>query len=111
VAALLVASRHTGPTASGKVAGRRGGNKIRREQFPGHDRAHQFGAVTPAVPLLTNGSILHLKFLPPTAAKPIPMVLMNPRAGWAESLRGNGFTSDRFGVCDVVYPTNISELD
>jgi RNA polymerase sigma factor (sigma-70 family) len=54
---------------------------------------------------------LHLTIVAADSGKPIPMVPIDYR-GWAgEKFKGKSFTSDRFGECDVDYPTNITELE
>ncbi len=53
---------------------------------------------------------LHLSIVAADSGKPIPMVPIEYR-GWAGGkFKGKSFTSDRFGECDVDYPTNITEL-
>ena len=110
VAALLVASRHTGPTASGKVAAGTAATNSGVNNSPATTAPANPVAVTPAVPLLTNGSILHLEIVAADSGKPIPMVPIEFRGWVGGKFDGKWFTSDRFGVCDVVYPTNITEL-
>ena len=54
---------------------------------------------------------LHLKFVTADGGKPIPNMPVEYR-GWAgEKFKGKHFIADRFGECDVDYPTNISELE
>jgi RNA polymerase sigma factor (sigma-70 family) len=58
-----------------------------------------------------DGQILHLQIVTADGGKPIPMVPIDYR-GWAgEKFKGKHFTTDRFGECDVDYPTNITELE
>ncbi|MEI6074500.1 MAG: sigma-70 family RNA polymerase sigma factor [Verrucomicrobiota bacterium] len=58
-----------------------------------------------------DAQILHLQIVTSDGRKPIPMVPIDYR-GWAGGkFKGKKFISDRFGVCDVDYPTNITELE
>ncbi len=58
-----------------------------------------------------DAQILHLKIVTADGGKPVPMVPIDYR-GWADGkFRGKQFTSDRFGNCDVDYPSNITELE
>ena len=60
---------------------------------------------------VTNGSVLHLEIITADTGKPIPMVPIDYR-GWAGGkFEGKQLMSDRFGKCDVVYPTNNTELE
>ncbi|MGA2281739.1 MAG: sigma-70 family RNA polymerase sigma factor [Verrucomicrobiota bacterium] len=110
VAALVVASRHTGPTASGTVAAGVITRNSVADVSPATTAPTNPVAIVPAVPLLTNGSILRLEIVAADSGKPIPMVPIEYR-GWVNGkFEGKWFTSDRFGICDVIYPTNITEL-
>jgi len=54
---------------------------------------------------------LHLTLVTADGGKPIPSAAIEYR-GWAGGqFKGKHFTSDRFGECDVDYPTNITELE
>ena len=111
VAVLMVASRHTGTTASGKVvAGVVATNSV-AEVFPATTTPTNPAAVVPAVPPLTNGSSLRLEIVAADSGKPLPMVPIEYRSWVSGKFEGKQFTSDRFGVCDVVYPTNLTWLE
>ena len=111
VAALMVASRHTVANSSRKVpAGVVATNSV-TEVSSATTAPTNPVVVVPAVPPLTNGSILRLEIVAADSGKPIPMVLIEFRGWVGGTFDGKWFTSDRFGVCDVVYPTNITELE
>ena len=55
--------------------------------------------------------MLHLKIVAADSGKPIPMVPIEYRSWAGGKFKGKSFTSDRFGECDVDYPTNITELE
>lgn len=60
---------------------------------------------------MVDGLVLHLKIVAADSGKPIPMVPIDYR-GWSGSeFNGRQILTDRFGECDVVYPTNIAELE
>jgi RNA polymerase sigma factor (sigma-70 family) len=68
-------------------------------------------AITDIKPNLHDGLVLHLKIVAADSGKPIPMVPVDYR-GWAGSeFKGRQILTDRFGECDVDYPTNITELE
>ncbi|MEJ0088864.1 MAG: sigma-70 family RNA polymerase sigma factor [Limisphaerales bacterium] len=68
-------------------------------------------AIANTSPRMTNGLVLHLEIITADTGKPIPMVPIDYR-GWAGGkFEGKQLVSDRFGKCDVVYPTNITELE
>lgn len=68
-------------------------------------------SVPPKVTNVTNGSVLHLEIITADSGKPIPMVPIDYRGWVGGKFKGMKLISDRFGVCDVVYPTNITELE
>jgi len=62
-------------------------------------------------PRVRDGLNLHLNLVTVDSGKPIPNVPIEYR-GWAGGkFKGKHFTTDRFGECDVDYPTNITELE
>ena len=68
-------------------------------------------AVATAPAKITNGPVLHLQIVAADSGKPVPMVPIDYR-GWAGGkFKGRQIVTDRFGECDVVYPTNITELE
>ena len=108
VAALMVASRHTGANDSGRaMSGLVATNSV-AEFSPATTAPTNPTTVIHAVPPLTNGAVLHLEIVAADSGKPIPMVPIDCR-GLGDGRRT--MTSDRFGICDVVYPTNIAELE
>jgi RNA polymerase sigma factor (sigma-70 family) len=111
VAALMVASRHTGATTSGKVAASAVPTNSVTDISPATAVPTNPVAAVPAVPPLTNGSVLHLEIVAADSGKPIPMVPIDYRGWVGGKFKGRKYTSDRFGVCDVIYPTNITELE
>jgi RNA polymerase sigma factor (sigma-70 family) len=111
VAALMVISRHSGATAPKKMAAGAAATNSAAEVFPATTAPTNAAAVVPAVPRLTNGSVLHLEIVAADSGKPIPMVAIDYRGRANGKFKGKQLTSDRFGVCDVIYPTNISELE
>lgn len=54
--------------------------------------------------------MLHLQIVTADSGKPIPLVPIDYRGWVGGKFTGKQFTSDRFGECDVDYPTNITEL-
>ena len=110
VAALMVATRHTWATVSGKVAADMVATNSVAEVSPATSAPTNLAVVVPAVLRLTNGAVLHLEIVAADSGKPIPMVPIDyDYWGFGDGRRI--MTSDRFGVCDVVYPTNIAELE
>ena len=61
-----------------------------------------------------KGFVLHLKIITADSGKPIPMVPIDYRAELGgvsgNPFQGGPLMSDRFGKCDVVYPTNVVML-
>jgi len=64
-----------------------------------------------AKPKETNGLVLHLAIITADTGKPIPLVPIDYRGWTGRKFKGKKLMSDRFGVCDVVYPTNTTELE
>ncbi|HTQ50272.1 MAG TPA: sigma-70 family RNA polymerase sigma factor, partial [Candidatus Acidoferrales bacterium] len=60
---------------------------------------------------VTNGLVLHLEIVTADTGKPIPMVPIDYRGQAGGNFEVRQIISDRFGKCDVVYPTNIAELE
>ena len=60
---------------------------------------------------VTNGSVLHLEIITADTGKPIPMVPIDYRGWVGDKFDEKKLVSDRFGICDIVYPTNITELE
>ena len=60
---------------------------------------------------VTNGSVLHLEIITADTGKPIPMVPIDYRGWSGDKFEDKKLVSDRFGICDVVYPTNTTELE
>lgn len=58
-----------------------------------------------------DDSILHLKIVAADSGKPIPMVPIDYRGWVGGHFHGKQFVSDRFGECNVDYPSNITELE
>jgi RNA polymerase sigma factor (sigma-70 family) len=55
--------------------------------------------------------MLHLKLVTSDSGKPIPNVPIEYYAWWDNQLDHKTITSNRFGECDVEYPTNTSKLE
>ncbi len=111
VAALVIVSRHDGATTAGTVvAGMLATNPV-ADVSPVTAPTANPAAIVSAVPPLTNGSILRLEIVAADSGKPIPMVPIEYRSWVAGKFEGKQFTSDRFGICNVIYPTNITELE
>ncbi len=71
-------------------------------------------ASTPAQ--LTNGSVLHLQIVAADSGKPVPLVVISlegstPSDWQGEWLQEKKLTANRFGVCDLAYPSNIGQLE
>ena len=58
-----------------------------------------------------DSQLLHLKIVAADSGKPIPMVPIDYRGWTGKKFKGKSFTSDRFGECEVDYPTNMTELE
>ena len=63
----------------------------------------------------TNQSLLHLQIVAADSGKPVPLVLL--QCHWRRDLPGRtwgnstNLVANRFGVCDVDYPSPVSELE
>ena len=70
-------------------------------------------SVIAGVPMkVTNGLVLHLGIVTADTGQPIPMVPIDFWGRADKTFTGRKtLMSDRFGNCDVVYPTNITELE
>ena len=58
-----------------------------------------------------DGMNLHLTITTADGGKPIPSVPIDYRGWSGDRFKGKQFVSDRFGECDVDYPTNITMLE
>ncbi len=58
-----------------------------------------------------DGRVLHLKLVTADSGKPIPNVPIEYYAFLSDNLIHKFITSDRFGECDVEYPTNTVKLE
>ncbi len=59
-----------------------------------------------------DGQVLHLQLVTADSGKPIPNVPLEYWVWWGDNkLKQKEITSDRFGVCDVMYPTNTTKLE
>ena len=107
----MVATRHAGPDASGKAVAVAVPTNS-GVTFFGHDPSEYGASVIASVPTeMTNGLVLHLEIVTADTGKPIPMVPIDFR-GWAdESLMGKNPYIRPLWRCDVIYPTNITELE
>jgi RNA polymerase sigma factor (sigma-70 family) len=109
---IMVASHHASAGPSEKTlavaASTNSGMIVSATNIPVTD----VPVITSVPPRVTNGSILHLEIITADTGQPIPMVPIEFR-GWAggKFLGRKTFMSDRFGICNVLYPTNITELE
>jgi RNA polymerase sigma factor (sigma-70 family) len=106
--AVVVASRRDGAETSGNMVG--------AVAAPTNSTVQNAptvapSAVSPADAPLTNGAVLHLQIVTADSGKPIPTVPIDYRGWVGGKFEGKYLRSDRFGVCDVSYPSNISELE
>jgi hypothetical protein len=58
-----------------------------------------------------HDAVLHLKIVAADSGKPIPMVPIDYRASSGKKLDRQHLVSDRMGELDVIYPTNVTELN
>ena len=59
---------------------------------------------------IPNGLVLHLEIVTADTGQPIPLVPIDYRGWEGKKFTGHHLMSDRFGRCDVIYPTNTTEL-
>jgi protocatechuate 3,4-dioxygenase beta subunit len=60
---------------------------------------------------IRKGSVLHLEIVASSNGKPIPLAPIEYRAWAGEQFEGKELLSDQLGRCDVIYPTNVTELE
>jgi RNA polymerase sigma factor (sigma-70 family) len=58
----------------------------------------------------TNATTLTLKIVTADSGQPIPMVPLDSTVWVKEKWFADGFVSDRFGNCEITYPSNVTEL-
>ena len=58
-----------------------------------------------------DGRVLHLQLVTADSGKPIPNVPIEYWAWWGDKWKHKEITSNRFGECDVMYPTNTTKLE
>ena len=58
-----------------------------------------------------EGLVLHLKIVTADGEKPIPNVPIEYWCWWGDGFEHKQIASDRFGECDVTYPTNTAKLE
>ncbi len=72
----------------------------------------QAAAETPVVPVPPNSTVLHLTIVATEGGRPISSASVEYRAWTGGKFQGQKtLTANRQGVCDVVYPTNTTELE
>ncbi|MDR3458758.1 MAG: sigma-70 family RNA polymerase sigma factor [Verrucomicrobiae bacterium] len=62
-------------------------------------------------PRKRDGLNLHLTIVTADGSQPVPAVPIDYRGWSGDKFKGKHFVSDRFGECEVDYPTNITELE
>jgi len=68
-------------------------------------------APVPAAAVPETGPVLHLEIVAADSGKPVPMVPIDYRGRAGGKFKSKKLQSDRFGRCDVVYPTNLTALE
>ena len=112
VLTVMVASRHTNAGASEKPVAVVAQTNPTVTVSTTNPPAPDFPVIASVPRKVANGLVLHLEIVTSDTGKPIPMVPIDFR-GWADNkfIGKRTLMSDRFGNCDVVYPTNTTELE
>ena len=59
---------------------------------------------------VTNGLVLHLEIVAADSGQPVPHVPIDYRGWSSDKFDGQRLKSSRLGVCNISYPSNITEL-